>query len=162
MVVKMEMQLDDIDISLERDAAELEALNLRLNWVSRSWLQRDLVAYNMTVPQYMTLRCIQDSQEGCSMSKLAESSHQLTATMTGIVDRLVERGLVERTRHPSDRRALVILLTPAGLKLMETINAAKRSLIMRVLSSLSMLERQAMLNTTHRYLEVMENTVCSA
>jgi DNA-binding MarR family transcriptional regulator len=162
MVVKMEMQLDDVDISLERDAAELEALNLRLNWVSRSWLQRDLVAYNMTVPQYMTLRCIQDSQEGCSMSKLAESSHQLTATMTGIVDRLVERGLVERTRHPSDRRALVILLTPAGLKLMETINAAKRSLIMRVLSSLSMLERQAMLNTTHRYLEVMENTVCSA
>jgi DNA-binding MarR family transcriptional regulator len=162
MVVKMEMQLDDIDISLERDAAELEALNLRLNWVSRSWLQRDLVAYNMTVPQYMTLRCIQDSQEGCSMSKLAESSHQLTATMTGIVDRLVERGLVERTRHPSDRRALVVLLTPAGLKLMETINAAKRSLIMRVLSSLSMLERQAMLNTTHRYLEVMENTVCSA
>jgi DNA-binding MarR family transcriptional regulator len=162
MVVKMEMQLDDVDISLERDAAELEALNLRLNWVSRSWLQRDLVAYNMTVPQYMTLRCIQDSQEGCSMSKLAESSHQLTATMTGIVDRLVERGLVERTRHPSDRRALVVLLTPAGLKLMETINAAKRSLIMRVLSSLSMLERQAMLNTTHRYLEVMENTVCSA
>lgn len=34
--------------------------------------------------------------------------------MTGVVDRLQERGLVERLRDPADRRAILIGLTPEG------------------------------------------------
>lgn len=34
--------------------------------------------------------------------------------MTGRIDRLERRGLVRRSAHPSDRRALVVGLTPAG------------------------------------------------
>jgi len=35
-------------------------------------------------------------------------------TLTGIVDRLVERGWVERAAHDSDRRCQIVRLTPSG------------------------------------------------
>jgi len=37
-----------------------------------------------------------------------------TAGMTRLLDRLAAKGLVERVRHPDDRRSVVIELTPAG------------------------------------------------
>ncbi|WP_439675630.1 MarR family winged helix-turn-helix transcriptional regulator [Embleya sp. MST-111070] len=37
--------------------------------------------------------------------------------VTFVVDRLVERGLVERWPHPKDRRAKLIALTPEGAEL---------------------------------------------
>jgi DNA-binding MarR family transcriptional regulator len=36
------------------------------------------------------------------------------STMTGLVDRLEEQGLLRRERHPSDRRATVLSLTRRG------------------------------------------------
>jgi len=36
------------------------------------------------------------------------------STMTGLVDRLEEQGLLRRQRHPSDRRATVLRLTSKG------------------------------------------------
>jgi hypothetical protein len=35
------------------------------------------------------------------MSSLAEATHQVAATMTGVVDRLAERDLVERQADPA-------------------------------------------------------------
>jgi MarR family transcriptional regulator, 2-MHQ and catechol-resistance regulon repressor len=35
-------------------------------------------------------------------------------TLTGVIDRLVERGFVERVGSPHDRRSILIRLTPAG------------------------------------------------
>src|SRR5262245_30355824 len=39
--------------------------------------------------------------------------------MTGRIDRLERRGLVRRAAHPSDRRALVVSLTPDGRRLVD-------------------------------------------
>lgn len=140
----------------------LEALNLRMSWASRKRLQMDLEAFNLTVPQYMTLRCVYNKEEGCSMSELAESSHQLSATMTGIVDRLEDRGLVERRRDPNDRRAQIVGLTPQGKALMEQANAAKRRVTMQGLSLLTPEERRAMIETTQHYLEILETLSSSS
>lgn len=37
-----------------------------------------------------------------------------SGTMTNRIDRLEERGLVTRLRHPDDRRAVLVALTDAG------------------------------------------------
>jgi DNA-binding MarR family transcriptional regulator len=40
-----------------------------------------------------------------------------TAGMTRLLDRLEAKGLLRRTRHPEDRRSVVIEVTPEGLAL---------------------------------------------
>jgi DNA-binding MarR family transcriptional regulator len=50
---------------------------------------------------------------------LCESMMLTSGGMTGRIDRLERRGLVKRSQHPSDRRALVITLTDDGYALVE-------------------------------------------
>lgn len=48
------------------------------------------------------------------MGELAECANTTQPSLTGIVDRLEERGLVERRRSPDDRRVVEVALTPEG------------------------------------------------
>ena len=56
------------------------------------------------------------------MGELAEAMHCDNSNITGIVDRLEERGLVERRAAEHDRRVKLIALTPAGERLREQLN----------------------------------------
>jgi DNA-binding MarR family transcriptional regulator len=146
-------------MEIKEEAALWEQLNVQMCRMAHWWLQHDLDGYNLTVPQYMTLRNLYECGQGCSMTDLADSSGQVPATMTGIIDRLMDRGLVERQRDLNDRRALRVLLTPAGKHVIAAVNAAKRELVERVMSSLNEEERQAMTRTTRHYLDVMQKMV---
>jgi len=55
-----------------------------------------------------------------SMSELAAQLGVRLSTMTGVVDQLEEKGLVERLDHPEDRRSLQVRLTPEGKKLYQS------------------------------------------
>ncbi len=92
------------------------------------------------------------------MSELAESSHQVSATMTGIVDRLLDRGLVVRERDPNDRRTLRVGLTPAGKELLERVQQRKRAWMLQFLETLTPDERRLMIDMAQRYLAVLENS----
>ena len=56
-----------------------------------------------------------DPDPGCSMSELANTLHCDASNATWLVDRLEERGLVERRPHPRDRRVKSVVLTPEGI-----------------------------------------------
>ncbi|MGH2960714.1 MAG: MarR family winged helix-turn-helix transcriptional regulator [Solirubrobacterales bacterium] len=60
--------------------------------------------------------------EPCPMGELAEAMHCDNSNITGIVDRLEERGLVERQPAEYDRRVKLIALTPDGVRLREELN----------------------------------------
>ena len=55
--------------------------------------------------------------EPMPMSALAEALHCDNSNITGIVDRLSERGLVERQAAEGDRRVKLVALTDAGREL---------------------------------------------
>jgi DNA-binding MarR family transcriptional regulator len=44
--------------------------------------------------------------------------------MTGVVDQLEQKGLVERIDHPEDRRSLQVRLTPDGRKFYQSAHEA--------------------------------------
>ena len=48
------------------------------------------------------------------MSKLADELDVSVASLTGIIDRMEARGLVERRREPDDRRVILVHRTDAG------------------------------------------------
>jgi DNA-binding MarR family transcriptional regulator len=55
-----------------------------------------------------------DEHGGRTLGSLAEEWRCDASTATWIVDRLEAKGLAERRPHPRDRRARLVVLTPAG------------------------------------------------
>lgn len=53
------------------------------------------------------------------MSRLAGHEGISKPSATGIVGRLIEKGMVERRLDPSDRRSAIVTITPAGSQLLE-------------------------------------------
>ncbi len=123
----------------------LEDLGIRLSQLMgalRARFARDLARYGLTFPQFMAL-CSLEQAEGQSMrmGDLAAATYQSAASMTGIVDRLLEGGLVERRPDLTDRRSVVVALTPQGAQLLEQVRADRRHVLEQLLQSLSTEER---------------------
>jgi DNA-binding MarR family transcriptional regulator len=74
---------------------------------------------DLSPPQAIVLRLLAEPR---TMSELATAMACDNSNVTGIVDRLEERGLVERRAAERDRRVKLIAATGAGTKLREELN----------------------------------------
>jgi DNA-binding MarR family transcriptional regulator len=70
----------------------------------------------LSIAQLDVLRRL-DANGPTPMSRLAERMNCEASNLTGLVDRLESRGLVERRPDPEDRRVRVLALTAAGTQL---------------------------------------------
>ena len=140
---------------LEADVKAIERTMLQLGWATHRQLHQELAGFNLTVSQFAALRALQEFENGCTMSELAEAARQISATMTGIVDRLVERGVIDRQRDPADRRSVRISLTKDGTELLETIRQQKRVRLRQFLAKLSPSERQDFVRMIGMYLKTV-------
>jgi DNA-binding MarR family transcriptional regulator len=77
--------------------------------------------WNLSPSQFNVLNLLYDQSAGCSQAELSRQLIMHRSNVTGLVDRLELRGLVKREDSPSDRRAFIVLLTPAGRKLIRKI-----------------------------------------
>lgn len=144
------------DQELAADTDILQSLMLSASHLARRALMDILAAFDLTVPQYYALVVIQRAEAGCTMSELAEQTHQVAATMTGIVRRLAERGLVERRADSADRRCRTVDLTQAGAALMEQIDSLRREHNQAIMAQFSAGERQDLIVLMDRYLAALE------
>jgi DNA-binding MarR family transcriptional regulator len=71
------------------------------------------------------------------MSRLAEDLGVALPNATGIVDRLCERGLVERMPDAADRRVVRVCLTDAGRQLVDEMEAGRRERLRRLFGALT-------------------------
>lgn len=74
----------------------------------------------LTMPQFDVLATLGNTP-GMMMSQIAERTLVTKGTLTGIVDRLETKGLVQRRVPPDNRRCFIVELTPAGQQLFEEI-----------------------------------------
>jgi DNA-binding MarR family transcriptional regulator len=142
-----------LDDTLQEEVESLERITLHLGWACHRQLAHELNPFQLTVPQFIALRSLKNHPGHCTMSDLADATFQVSATMTGIVDRLSERQLVQRQRDPSDRRALHVTLTEQGQRLLAEIERQKQACLQRMLATLSPEDRREMLRLMQRYLE---------
>ena len=85
------------------------------------------------------------------MSDLAECAQTSQASLTGIIDRLEEHGLVERVRSRDDRRVVEVTLTPAGGEETRRVRSMILDSLDLVLTPLATQERQQLLaSSAHR------------
>jgi DNA-binding MarR family transcriptional regulator len=71
-----------------------------------------------------------------AMSKVADVLDVSLSNASGLIDRLEERGLVERIRVPDDRRIVLVRLSETGRKTLSEIEVLKEDLVRRVLGRL--------------------------
>lgn len=71
-----------------------------------------------------------------AMSRLAEFLDVSLSNATGLIDRMEERGLVERSRESDDRRVVLVRLTAAGEGFLHEIQIIKDDLLSAVLARL--------------------------
>jgi DNA-binding MarR family transcriptional regulator len=106
---------------------------------------------------YSVLRLLQLAGAPYRMSptELTEIVLRSTGGMTQILDRLENAGLVERSADPSDRRKVVVGLTPDGLGVAERANTSYRRAREQLLGALSADEIERLDSAVHLLLKVL-------
>lgn len=70
------------------------------------------------------------------MSRLADLIDVSLSNATGLIDRMEERGLVERLRVPDDRRVVLVRVSPEGIRIRDEVEALKADRMRAILGRL--------------------------
>ncbi len=83
-----------------------------------------LKGFGLTGTQYNALRILRGAgKQGLPCSEIGERMITHDPDVTRLLDRLQDRGFVQRTRAQHDRRVVCGIITPAGLKLLRQIDS---------------------------------------
>jgi DNA-binding MarR family transcriptional regulator len=94
-----------------------------------------LVRLGISMTQLHVLNLL-DRHGEMAMSRLADMLDVSMSAATGLVDRIEERGYVERIRVPSDRRVVLARITDAGRQLLDDIDSVQTEILDRILDGL--------------------------
>ncbi|TWG09078.1 MarR family winged helix-turn-helix transcriptional regulator [Saccharopolyspora dendranthemae] len=93
---------------------------MRVQQILQSAVDNALRAHNLTFARYEALVLLTFSKRGSLPMRVMGDRLQLHPTsVTNIVDRLEQDGLVRRVPHPTDRRTTLVEITEQGRDLMQ-------------------------------------------
>lgn len=125
---------------LVREIIELERRVSRVlqQHVPDAWMELSL-----TIAQLKSLFFIAN-EGGANFKKLAAALEVTPSNVTGIVDRLVEQGLVTRQASPTDRRMHLLRATDKGEALLDDLRERTTSQMAKVLARMPKKELSAL------------------
>ena len=131
-------------------ASEAWALMFELLHHSKQRFMAIASEFELSPPQVMALRQL-DPDEPKPMSELAAALRCDNSNVTGIVDRLEDRGLVERRPGERDRRVKMLTITERGLDVRSRL-ASRMEEPPEPLANLSLEDQQALRDIMRRAL----------
>jgi MarR family transcriptional regulator, transcriptional regulator for hemolysin len=123
---------DQPTTSIEREVA------FNINDVARllkTYADQRARDFGMTRAQWAVLARVEKS-EGLKQTELADTLDLQPITVTRLIDRLCDNGLIERRSDPDDRRAKRLYLTPAARPVLDDLARLGTDLMARVLAGL--------------------------
>ena len=111
--------------------------------------------FNITAPQLVCLLAIVEN-EVLTVATLAKEIHLSSSTVVGILDRLEEKGLVERNRDKKDRRVVKVTATDEGKSFASSSPSPLQDKLGSSLIQLSVLEQSTISLSLKRIVELME------
>ncbi|GAA0385456.1 MarR family transcriptional regulator [Acrocarpospora corrugata] len=126
-------------VSLRSDAGLASALRVSLARLNRR-LRKQAMDHSLTPTQLATLAAV-ERHTAMSPGELAEHEKVQPPSMTRVIAKLEERGLLARTPHPTDRRQVSISVTEAGTNLLKEERRLKEAWLAQRLKDLTPEER---------------------
>ena len=111
---------------------------LRLTRTIESELRENLrTEFGATLPRFDVMAALYRFPSGMILSELSRYLMVSNGNVTGIVNRLVSDGLVERTLRNGDRRTSVARLSDRGVRNFESMASAHESWVNEIFESLA-------------------------
>ncbi|NJR51039.1 MAG: MarR family transcriptional regulator [Leptolyngbyaceae cyanobacterium CSU_1_3] len=114
-------------------------LGYRVKLLSQLMLRRfqeQLDPLGLTPFHWVVLCCLW-TEDGLATSNIGDKLQQVGGTLTGVLDRMAERGLIRRERDSHDRRVWRIWLTPAGRELNDVLPPIATVILAEVMRDIS-------------------------
>jgi DNA-binding MarR family transcriptional regulator len=106
-------------------------------FIECAWAVPDILDAELRAAQGMSLRWydvlvhLEDAPDGMRMNDLAEHILHSKSGLTRVIDNMEKAGLVTRERPASDRRVVLVFLTPDGKRALQAARAVHRDGIRR-------------------------------
>jgi DNA-binding MarR family transcriptional regulator len=119
-------------------------------------LVKDQIGSDLTNDQHYTLRYM--NQVGtCTSSELADVFDVQKSAITAIIQRLWEKGLIERTRDEKDRRVVYLTLTDKGKELYSQCDERIHNLVKGLITQFEHHEITQFINTFEKLNQILIN-----
>ena len=109
----------------------------------------------LTGPQLVILQEIGHSDES-SVGEIAKAISLSQGTVTGILERMEKRALVARRRSESDKRRVMVRITAAGRKVLETAPPLMQESFVEQFNHLQDWEQAMILSSLQRLVSIMD------
>lgn len=135
--------LDDVLVALRRIVRSIDLHSKKL-----------VQSHHLTIPQVVLLREIQRHTR-LPLGDLAKLASLSNATVTGIIDRLESRNLVQRVRGKKDRRQIFVEITEEGSQAVQSMPPLLQENFVRQVQELQKWEQAQILSSLERIASIM-------
>ncbi|MEA3560196.1 MAG: MarR family transcriptional regulator [Candidatus Omnitrophota bacterium] len=112
---------------------------------------------NISMPHVFILGMLNE-RGSCNMSEIAGELSITTSAVTGLVDRMLNLGLLERIRGEKDRRIVRVKATKKGNDTINRIISQRREMMMKVFSQIDKQDREKYLEILRKIYLALEKT----
>lgn len=102
-------------------------------------------SFDVTLPRFDLMAQLDKAQNGMTLGELSQRMMVSNGNVTGLVDRLVEQKMIERRPSPTDRRSMLVNLTPEGRKTFRTMARTHEDWIAEIFEGLSRNEMDSLM-----------------
>lgn len=132
--------------------------NIKKFFFPNEWINLDL---KFSKTEIFTMLLLDRNKE-VTMTELIEYINSPMSTATGIVDRLVKSGYINRDRSETDRRIVVLHLTEAGSSLVKDFKNLISKYLKIILDDLTEDEKQFLLNIVLKIMNKLQTEMLNS
>jgi DNA-binding MarR family transcriptional regulator len=113
--------------------------------------------FAVTLPRFDVMAALERAPDGLTMGQISAHLKVSNGNVTGVVERLVQEGLVERAALPTDRRIFRVALTAAGRRAFAAMAARHAAWIDGLLGDLDAAEIERLMALLGRVRRAVES-----
>lgn len=104
------------------------SINVRYtsNWMS-AIQNKFMEDFDLTMPQFNILRILRGAKKAITVNTVKQRMVEKSPNTTRLMDKLIDKGLIERERCSEDRRVVYVKISESGLDLLAKIDEALKT-----------------------------------